>query len=78
MNIPSINPDSRDRLRQAKDQLRLAVRAYGFKRLRSDPALRRQIIDTCVRANQLARTSLERHFTLFAGSALLGREKFFL
>jgi hypothetical protein len=78
MNSSSIAPDVRDRLREAKRRLRLAVRAHGFKRLRSDSLLRRETIERCVRESGLARTSLERHFRLFAGSALLGVEKFFL
>jgi hypothetical protein len=78
MNTPSINPDIRDRLREAKRQLRLAVRKYGFQQLHSNPLLRRKVINACVRENGLAQTSLERHFRLFAGSALRGKEKFFL
>jgi hypothetical protein len=78
MSSHSISPDPRDNLRCAKNQLRLAVRSYGFRRLMREPDLRRRIIDECVRAHQLGKTSLERHFRLFAASALLGREKFFL
>jgi hypothetical protein len=78
MDTPSINTDIRDRLREAKRRLRLAVRAHGFKRLRSNPLLRREIIDRCVRESGLAQTNLKRHFRLFAGSALLGGKKFFL
>lgn len=78
MNSSSIAPDVRDRLREAKRQLRLAVRAHGFKRLRAEPELRQEIIHACIRESGLERTNLERHFRLFAGSALLGGEKFFL
>lgn len=73
-----MNSDIRDRLRDAKRRLRLAIRAHGFKRLRSRSLLRREVIDRCVRDSGLAQTTLERHFRLFAGSALLGGERFFL